>query len=50
LIGRALVLSKLEEVAKLWATILEESFQDAECFYVDAASAFDKRMGDVVHF
>jgi hypothetical protein len=29
LIGRALVLVKLEEVAKLWAKMSDESFKDA---------------------
>jgi hypothetical protein len=43
LIGRALVLSRLKEAAKLWA------FKDVECSYVDATGASDKRMGDVVH-
>jgi hypothetical protein len=48
--GRALVLSKLEEVVKLRAIMSEESFKDVECSYVDAASAFDKKMDDIVHF
>jgi hypothetical protein len=42
-IGRALVLSKLEE-----ATMSEESFKDAKCSYVDATGAFEKMMGDVI--
>jgi hypothetical protein len=50
LIGRALVLSKLEEVAKGGDTILEECFKDAKCSYVDAAGAFDKKMDDVINF
>ena len=50
LIGRALVLSRLKNVVKLWATISEESFKDVECSYVDVAGASNKRMDDVVHF
>jgi hypothetical protein len=50
LIGRVLVLSKLEEIAKVWATMLEECFKDEKCSYVDVAGAFDKRMGDVINF
>jgi hypothetical protein len=38
-IGSTLVRSKLEEAAKLWATMSEESFKDAECSYVDAMDA-----------
>jgi hypothetical protein len=49
-IGRALVLSKLEEAAKLRATMSEESFKDEKCSYVIAAGVFDKRMGDVIYF
>jgi hypothetical protein len=48
-IGRALVLSKLEEVAMLHATTSEESFVGVKCSYVDAAGAFDKRMVDVIY-
>jgi hypothetical protein len=48
-IGWALVLSKLEEATKLWATMSEESFKGAKCSYVDAAGAFDKKMGDVIY-
>jgi hypothetical protein len=48
-IGRALVLSKLEEAAMLRATTLEESFAGVKCSYVDAAGAFDKRMADVIY-
>jgi hypothetical protein len=48
-IGRALVLSKLEEAAMLRATTSEESFAGVKCSYVDAASAFDKRMADVIY-
>ena len=43
-IGSTLVCSKLEEAAKLWAIIFEESFKDAECSYVDVMDTFDKRM------
>jgi hypothetical protein len=50
LIGRELVLSKLEEATKLWATMLEESFKDAKCSYVDATDSCDKKMGDVINF
>jgi hypothetical protein len=48
-IGRALVLSKLEEAAMLQATTLEESFVGVKCSYVDATGAFDKRMADVIY-
>jgi hypothetical protein len=48
-IGRALVLSKLEEAAMLWAITSEESFAGVKCSYVDAASAFDKRMANVIY-
>jgi hypothetical protein len=47
-IGRALVLSKLEEAAMLQATTSEESFTVVKCSYVDAAGAFDKRMANVI--
>jgi len=47
-IGRALVLSKLEEAAMLRATTSEESFVDAEHSYVDVAGAFDRRINDVI--
>ena len=40
----------LEESAKLWATMLEESFKDIEYSYVDVAGVFDKRMGNVINF
>jgi hypothetical protein len=39
LIGRALVLSKLEEAAKLWITMSKELFKN-----MDVASTIDKRM------
>jgi hypothetical protein len=48
-IGRALVLSKLEEAAMLRATTLEESFVVAKRSYVDAAGTFDKNMADVIY-
>ena len=48
-IGRALVFSKLEEVAMLWATTLEESFVAVEHSYVDVAGTFDKKMADVIY-
>jgi hypothetical protein len=48
-IGRALVLSKLEEAAMLRATTLEESFAGIKCSYLDAVGAFDKRMADVIY-
>ena len=47
-IGRALVLSKLEEAAMLRATMSEESFVDAEHSYVDVAGAFDRRINDLI--
>ena len=43
-----LVLSKLEEATMLWATTSEESFVDVENFYVDVASAFNRRINDVI--
>jgi hypothetical protein len=49
-IGRALVLSKLEEGAKLWSIMSEQSFKDPKCSYVDAIGAFVKKMGDVIYF
>jgi hypothetical protein len=49
MIGRVLVLSKLEEAAMLRATTSEESFKGAKCFYMDAAGAFDKKMDDIVY-
>jgi hypothetical protein len=48
-IGRALVLLKLEETAMLRATTSEESFAGVKCSYVDATGAFDKRMADVIY-
>jgi hypothetical protein len=48
-IGRALVLSKLEEAAMLRITTSEESFAGVKCSYVDAAGTFDKRMVDVTY-
>jgi hypothetical protein len=48
-IGRALVLSKLEEAAMLQATTSEESFMGVKCSYVDAAGTLDKRMADVIY-
>jgi hypothetical protein len=48
-IGRALVLSKLEEAAMLRATTSEESFAVVKRSYVDAAGAFDKKMADVIY-
>jgi hypothetical protein len=48
-IGRALVLSKLEEAAMLRATTSEESFTVVNRSYVDAAGAFDKRMAEVIN-
>jgi hypothetical protein len=50
LIGRALVLLKLEEATKLRATMSKESFKDAECSYMDVVGAFDKKMGDIINF
>jgi hypothetical protein len=32
----------LDESAKLWATMLEESFKGVEYSYVDVAGVFDK--------
>jgi hypothetical protein len=49
-IGRILVLSKLEEAAMLQATTSEDSFMGAKCSYVDASGAFDKRMADVIYY
>jgi hypothetical protein len=49
LIGRALVLSKLEEAAMLRITTSEESFTGAKCSYVDVVGAFDKRTADVIY-
>ena len=49
MIGRILVLSKLEEVAMVWTTTSEESFLGIKCSYVDAAGAFNKRMADVIY-
>ena len=48
-IGRALVLSKLEEAAMLQAITLEESFMVVKYSYVDAASTFDNRMANVIY-
>jgi hypothetical protein len=48
-IGRALVLSKLEEAAMLWTTTSEESFVGIKCSSVDATGTFDKRMADVIY-
>jgi hypothetical protein len=48
-IGRALVLSKLEEAAMLRATTSKESFAVVKHSYVDAAGMFDKRMADVIY-
>jgi hypothetical protein len=48
-IGRALVLLKLEEAVMLRATMLEESFVGVKYSYVDAAGAFNKRMADVIY-
>jgi hypothetical protein len=48
-IGKALVLSKLEEATMLQATTSEESFTVVKCSYVDAAGSFDKRMADVIY-
>jgi hypothetical protein len=48
-IGRALVLSKMEEATMLRAITSKESFVDVKCSYVDVAGAFDKRMADVIY-
>jgi hypothetical protein len=48
-IGRALVLSKLEEAAMLRATTSEESFAGVKCSYVNAAGTCDKKMADVIY-
>jgi hypothetical protein len=48
LIGRALVLSKLEDAARLRATMSEDMFVDHENSYADVAGAFDKRINDVI--
>jgi hypothetical protein len=48
-IGRALVLLKLEEATMLRATTSEESFTVVKRSYVDAAGVFDKRMADVIY-
>ena len=50
LIGRALVLSKLEEVAMLLLQCQRKSLKMQKCSYVDAMGAFDKRMDDVINF
>ena len=48
LIGRALILSKLEEAARLRTTMSEDKFVDEENSYADVAGAFDKRINDVI--
>ena len=48
-IGRVLVLSKLEEAAMLRATTSEESFVVVKHSYVDALGVFDKKMADVIY-
>jgi len=48
LIGKALVLSKLEEAARLRATTTEDMFIDEENSYADVAGAFDRRINDVI--
>jgi hypothetical protein len=48
-IGRALVLSTVEEAAMLRATTSEESFVGVKCSYVDAAGALDKKMADAIY-
>jgi hypothetical protein len=48
-IGRALVLLKLEEATILRATTTKESFVGVKCSYVDAAGTFDKKMADVIY-
>ena len=49
MIGRALVLSKLEEATMLRATMSEESFVATKYSYVDVAGAFDKEMANIIH-
>jgi hypothetical protein len=49
-VGRALVLAKLEEAAKLRVSTKEDSFEDVECSYWDASQAFDRRIGDVIGY
>jgi hypothetical protein len=48
-IGRALVLSKLEEAAMLRITTSEESFTVVNHSYVDVAGTFNKRMAEVIY-
>ena len=48
-IGGALVLSTLEEAAMLLATMLGESFMGVKCSYINATSAFDKKMANVIY-
>ena len=48
LIGRVLILSKLEDAARLRATISEDMFVDEENSYADVAGAFDKRINDII--
>jgi len=48
LIGRALVLSKLEEAARLHVAMSEDMFVDEDNFYTDIVGAFNKRINDVI--
>ena len=48
LIGRALILSKLEDAARLRTTMSEDMFVDEENSYADVAGAFDKRINDII--
>jgi len=48
LIGRALVLSKLEEAARLRAATTEDMFVHEDNSYADVVGAFDKRINEVI--
>lgn len=45
-IGRALVLAKLEEAAKLRTSTTEEDFKDADCDFLLARQKYEKRIVD----
>jgi hypothetical protein len=49
-IGRALVLSKLEEAAMLRAIRSEESFTSTKRSYLDATGAFNKRLATLTSY
>lgn len=48
LIGRALVLAKLEEAAKLQDAVKEESFADSDITYWDAVAIYVKHIDDAI--